>query len=299
MTSESTFDWMEGLARRLVYHAARRAPGELSERLKEEWLADMSERPQGLSRLRFAFGCHWATSIIMREHGGAAVPAVSAAVAPGNFGGYIQMAPGYSPRRTVTFIVVATLHAAVFAGLMLGLTAKFKKPTPPDFQTFVIEKRPPPVEVPKIADPDILNPVIDVRPPRDFHIEADQPIVPDEPKGDTTSTFKQQETAPLEPPHAVNRVPGAPGTGFPSTSDYYPDIAIRKGQQGSAAVNVCVDARGRLTSAPSILQSSGTETLDLAALRLAKAGSGHYRPTKEDGRPVESCYGFSIQFILK
>jgi TonB family protein len=208
------------------------------------------------------------------------------------------MGPSYSPRRTVTFILVASLHAAVFAGLILGLTAKLKKTTPPDFQTVIIDKRPPPVETPKIDKPDLSNPVIDASPPRDIHIEADPPVIPDEPKADATETLGR-EVAPPEPPHAAKRVSGAPGTGFPSTSDYYPDIAIRKGQQGSAAVNVCVDVKGRLTSSPSILQSSGTATLDQAALRLAKAGSGHYQPAKEDGRPIESCYGFLIQFILK
>ena len=72
MTSEKTFDWLEGLAQCLVHHAARRAPGPLSERLAEEWLADMSDRPPGIYRLRFALGCCWATSIIAREQIGRA-----------------------------------------------------------------------------------------------------------------------------------------------------------------------------------------------------------------------------------
>ena len=289
---------MEKLARSLVHHAARRAPGALSERLREEWLADMSERTEGFSRLRFALGCLWATSIIAREHRGATVPAVSAAVAPASLGGYIQMGPAYSPRRTVTFILVASLHAAVLGGLMLGLTATYIKATPQKFQTVIIDKPRPPLEAPTMAKPDITNAEIDLRPPPELRFEAD-PVIPRlVPEGDSTGAGTM---APPQdpPPHVVKRVQGAPGVGFPTASEYYPDPDIRRGRQGNAAVNVCVDARGWLTSSPSIIQSSGSATLDQAALRLAKAGSGHYQPSREDGRPVDSCYGFLIQFILK
>jgi TonB family protein len=291
---------MESLARRLIHHAARRAPGPLSERLAEEWLADLSERPQGFSRLRFAIGCCWATSIIAREHSGATAPAVTAVATPAFFGGYIQMGPAYSSRRTVTFILVASLHAAVFGGLMLGLTTQIKKAPPPNFQTRIIDRQPEPVPPPVMPQPKIANTSIDKatvdRLPRvDF-----EDTVPEEKApatvvlgGDNPDGLQQ------EPPHVVSRVQGAPGVGFPNTSDYYPDRDIRSGRQGASAVTVCVDAKGWLTSNPSILKSSGSSSLDQAALRLAKAGSGHFRPTTEDGRPVNACYGFEIQFVLK
>jgi hypothetical protein len=32
---------------------------------------------------------------------------------------------------------------------------------------------------------------------------------------------------------------------------------------------------------------------------LARAGSGHYRPTTEDGRPVTACYPIKIRFELR
>ncbi|TLY91210.1 MAG: energy transducer TonB, partial [Gammaproteobacteria bacterium] len=46
-------------------------------------------------------------------------------------------------------------------------------------------------------------------------------------------------------------------------------------------------------------RSSGSARLDDGALKLAHAGSGHYRPTTEDGRPVDSCYVFRIRFELR
>jgi TonB family protein len=100
-------------------------------------------------------------------------------------------------------------------------------------------------------------------------------------------------------PPTVNRVQGGPGIGFPSTDDFYPDASIRMAEKGAAIVKACVDGNGRLTSEPTIIESTGKSRLDEAALRLAKAGSGHYRATTENGRPVNSCYPFRIRFELR
>jgi hypothetical protein len=67
----------------------------------------------------------------------------------------------------------------------------------------------------------------------------------------------------------------------------------------AAIVQVCVDTRGRLTSDPVTLQGSGSFRLDEGALKPARAGSGHYRATTEDGRPVDSCYPFRVRFQLR
>jgi hypothetical protein len=60
-----------------------------------------------------------------------------------------------------------------------------------------------------------------------------------------------------------------------------------------------VDDKGRLTAVPTLAETSGSASLDEGALKLAKAGSGHYRATTEDGRPVSSCYQFRIRFNFK
>jgi hypothetical protein len=48
-----------------------------------------------------------------------------------------------------------------------------------------------------------------------------------------------------------------------------------------------------------IAESSGSPRLDESATRLSLAGSGHYRPTTEDGRPVDSCYVFRVRFVMR
>ena len=51
-------DWSCVIARRLIELAARRAPTGLSERLLEEWTADLTDHRGRMARLRFALGCY-------------------------------------------------------------------------------------------------------------------------------------------------------------------------------------------------------------------------------------------------
>jgi TonB family protein len=81
--------------------------------------------------------------------------------------------------------------------------------------------------------------------------------------------------------------------------DFYPPGSILAEETGAAAVRVCVDRNGRLTSDPLIVESSGYRRLDGGALALARAGSGHYRSTTEDGAPVSGCYAFRVRFELQ
>jgi TonB family protein len=108
-----------------------------------------------------------------------------------------------------------------------------------------------------------------------------------------------QPIPPETPTQIVQRLAGGPGAGFPETADFYPSASIRLGEEGISAVRVCVDQRGRLTSEPTTVNGSGSARLDEAALKLARAGSGHYRATTEDGQPVNSCYAFGVRFQLK
>src|SRR5262249_35449870 len=95
------------------------------------------------------------------------------------------------------------------------------------------------------------------------------------------------------------RVPGGPGTGFPTAAEHYPGPAKWLGEQGSAPVRVCVDPSGKLREAPTVAQSTGSPRLDAGAIELAWAGSGHYRPAKENGRAVASCFAFKVTFRLQ
>ena len=278
-----------GFAHWLICRAARGAPDSLSERLEEEWLAHMQSRPASLSRLTFALGCCWATKVIAHEHGIRLVASASPAVAARMT---VPSLRGFYARHSTTWLLVAALHVAVFYALIAGLR-NTAVPVEPPFQVR---------DVPAQLTRDKITPAPPVTakykdiviPPPEFlapggYDEADQIY------GRPTDPA----VAPVVLPHAVLRVPGGPGNGFPDTDDYYPPAAKRLEEQGISTVRVCVDAHGHLTSAPMLLQSAGSTRLDEGALQLARAGSGHYRASTEDGRAVDSCYGFRIRFQLK
>lgn len=290
--SQQKWGWSDALAGSLVRHAAHMTPSSLAARLEEEWLADLDERPSGSSRLRFALGCWWATRIISREHRPLSVPVASATRTAALIG--YQHPAGLFSRRTGILFLVVGLHAGVFYGVMTG---SIKLPTlvPQPLQVHNVEAPrpkvlppPPPKEFPKTTievppwipldpwkDPDGLAVVVkDPQPP---------PVIP-----------SQQL-----PPHEVQHVSGGPAAGFPDPDDYYPSAARRLEEQGVTTVRVCVDPNGKLTSAPTDVLSSGNPRLDEAALKLASAGSGHYRASTEDGRPVTSCYPFRVRFQIK
>ena len=79
-------------------------------------------------------------------------------------------------------------------------------------------------------------------------------------------------------------------------------IAAAAGSGGTPAVRpvelrVCADQAGRLSQDPTIVQSSGDPGLDQAAVRIAKSGSGNYRPAETlNGKPVSGCAQLSIRF---
>lgn len=82
---------------------------------------------------------------------------------------------------------------------------------------------------------------------------------------------------------------------MPSASRYYPKDAKQKGEEGSVVVQTCVDEKGKILGAPTIVSSSSYDSLDIGAIELAKAGK--YRPAQSEGRPLaESCVSFRVIF---
>lgn len=287
--------WLDGIAARLIRHAARKAPPTLSERLSEEWLADLSARSGTLSQLRFALGCCWATNVIAHEFG---APVGAAGAAAGNKTTVVGQA-GYVPsfsRRTMVILLIVGLHVLVVCVLATAIEApnSFKPIADRMHADFL------PQPVPRIPpslppDPRLTQFRPDVSPPK-------WPEPPPEPPTAIRDSVSQAPPAgPAGPasPKPGNRVLGGPGAGFPNADDFYPEASRRLGEKGITTVSVCVDGTGRLIGKPTVDRSSGSARLDESALRLAQAGSGHYRVTTEDGRPVSACYPFHVRFQLR
>ena len=282
-----------GFSERLVRHAAGSAPAHLRERLEEEWLADLQARHGRLSRLRFAVGCGWASRVIAVEH-----PKLALA----NAGhGRVPMGappPGGFTRRTSSLVVVLGLHAGIFYAAWSNLSQTQKSPPVPPLN---IKDIPAPAREPFRPDDAVDLTQIrltNIHEPTEFPFEKLPPVTwgDSPPEGDLGR--------PLDPPiepvqHVAVRVTGAPAAGFPNVDDFYPATSIRTNEQGTVAVRVCVNQHGRLDGDASVLQSSGSVNLDAAALKVARAGSGHYRPTTEDGRAVASCFAYALRFQIR
>lgn len=277
----------------LVSRAARHAPPELAARLEEEWLADLSARRSALSQFAFALGCGWATQVIAHD------AIVLGANARGVLGGQAalsafapaELSPG-SNRSTVVMLVLA-LHVVVIYAFLVGIIPPLHPDPPPTIITATMSHDPttptrtPPGPVVDTTWQHTLDPLDPGRLVISFTQEA------------PPNTGDLQIGSGVEHPQAIARVLGGPGIGFPNTDSYYPAGARRDGETGAVGVRVCVDERGRLQSDPTIADTSGSARLDQGALALARAGSGHYRSTTEDGKPVSSCYAYRVRFQIR
>jgi TonB family protein len=286
--------WLDQSAVRMIRHAARRVPAPLQERLEEEWLADCAQRSGALSRLRLAIGCYWATNLIAREH---AVSALAAAGGARSLSAYLQQDFLFLSRRTPVLAVIIGAHVLVFLALTAGLVPKAIVSHPPRTTGEVIIPQPQtPVERSESAPSPKFTPSR-IRVPEPAGFVAPEPTLPDGPSLDV-AVGPQPGQPPLPPP-SMTRILGGPGNAFPNAAEFYPPAARRLGETGAAIVSVCVNALGQLASEPTLTQSSGSLKLDGGALRLAKAGSGHYRATTENGQAVSSCFPMRVRFQLK
>jgi TonB family protein len=287
----------------LIHQAAHRAPENLTSRLEEEWLADLESRSTALSRLRFAVGCCWATLVIANDYPRSRVAAASAASTVAPTGGFITLADRnfrYFSLRSATLFLIAGLHAALFFGLITTFSHMRAAAVPPNLQNQQVDPVPPVKEhfspsASEFNDWTIHVPKTVVEPPPRIEFDVDV-------TGDGLATPREMPTEPPlpeTPRHIAQQVAGGPGAGFPDTAEFYPSLSIHLGEEGISTVQVCVDRKGRLTSDPTTAKGSGSARLDEAARKLARAGSGHYRASTEDGQPVNSCYAFGVRFQLR
>jgi TonB family protein len=295
--NRSTPSLLLGVSHWLIHRAAGRAPESLSQRLQEEWLADLAMRTSAISRLRFALGCCWATGIIAFEHRSSSLPVSNRAIEGEFMRVFAHHDPGYFSRRSGTLFLVASLHAILLYGIVTALSHTHAGSIPAPLQNKRLEDLHPKPLPPSIPQPQLDKPKIEaVIPEVQF-----PPDVDPRPEALTAEVVPELRPAPSlsSPPHVARQVQGGPGSGFPNPDDFYPSLARHMEEQGAATVRVCVDANGRLAADPTLLQGTGSTRLDDGALKLARAGSGHYRATTEDGRPISSCYPLRIRFQLK
>jgi protein TonB len=205
---------------------------------------------------------------------------------------YVQDSTFFTRRGAVLAAIIG-LHVFVIWALASGLAHKALELVAPPISADIVEEvkkqdLPPPPPPPELERPPVEVPPPDVN--IDIPVETNTTAIQD-------VTDKPVVHAP--PPKAsVPSTPLALAKGFPNVDDYYPGSARRLGQEGTALVNVCVGPDGKLSKEPTIEKSSGTASLDEAAMKLAHAGSGRFKPATVEGKPVEACTKLPVKFKL-
>jgi protein TonB len=200
-------------------------------------------------------------------------------------------------RRMSVLAGIVVFHVLLGYGLVSGLARKVVEVIAPPLETDLIEELAQEDKPPPPPPPQMERPPVEVPPPE---VSIDIPMDAPPTTAITNVTDRPMPPAPPPPPPA----PAGPtvkakidARRFPSSEDYYPASAKRLGQQGSPAVRVCVGPNGRLVGEPTISGSSGIESLDQGAIKLAKAG--RYIAAQTNGQPVEDCFSFRVKFELK
>jgi protein TonB len=197
-------------------------------------------------------------------------------------------------RRGAVLLAIIGLHVFVIWALASGLARRAIELVAPPITADIVEDIKKQDLPPPPPPPELERPPVEVPPP---DVTIDMPV-------ETTSTAIVDVTDKpvVRPPPPRPSIPGTPlgqGRGFPNSEDFYPSGARRLGQEGISTVSVCVGPDGKLSKEPSVEKSSGTASLDEAALKLVHAASGHFKPATQEGKPIEACGKLPIRFTLK
>lgn len=206
---------------------------------------------------------------------------------------YLQEARGLS-RRGVALGGIIALHISVIYMFASGLAIKLLPLPPTEVLATVTQTVRPPETAPNLMPPALTRIVVDPPPDPGF----------DPPKDDSATTIERIPLVVLTPPQVPVATKEAPPAirvlgqnRFPNSEDYYPPDLRREGVQGATIVRACVGENGRLSSRPSVEQSSGNSRLDAGAIKVAEAG--RYAKSVQGTNPVPNCFRVRVGFQMR
>ena len=92
-------------------------------------------------------------------------------------------------------------------------------------------------------------------------------------------------------------VPAAAGAGVAAMPAAAGAVPAAARADDRVDLRVCADEAGTLTQDPTVVHSSGDARLDEAARKIARAGSGNYRPVPSvNGKAASGCAQITIRF---
>ncbi|HEY3638474.1 MAG TPA: energy transducer TonB [Rhizomicrobium sp.] len=204
-----------------------------------------------------------------------------------------------SSHRFVSVGLVALFHLIAIYALATGLVQNLMLKLPTEFKAEVIppkeqNKPPPPPPPPELQ-----------KPPPPF-VPAPEINIQTESSGPTITTQSKVATPPPTPTPHVEAPPKPAGITAPVSlksshncaDRFYPPIAVRLNQQGTARVRVTVSADGQVTDAK-VVGSSGSDSLDAASIKCVMSSSwGGYKPALENGSAIAAQTEVAIQWKL-
>ncbi|NBU25680.1 MAG: energy transducer TonB [Gammaproteobacteria bacterium] len=199
-----------------------------------------------------------------------------------------------NPRRVMVLGAIIAFHLLLVYGLVTGLARKVVQVVIPPLQTDLIEEIKPEDKPPPPPPPQMERPPVEVPPPD---------VVIDIPMETNTTAISNVTDKPQPPPPPVQAerkvvrvAPKLDTRRSPSTDEFYPASARRAEIEGVTTVRVCVGPDGKVSGEPSVTNSSGTTSLDEAAVKWARRA--RFSPGTEDGTPAEMCTQFNVRFKL-
>jgi protein TonB len=198
--------------------------------------------------------------------------------------------------RAILFLGIVALHAVLGYFLSHGLmqaTVQLLKPTMEG--VIVPDDRPPPKPPERVIEEPKLQPTM----PFEVPVPDDVELVEPAETAFVGATAETQDpvagvSQPITPVEAPLRLVGR--NVFPNADSYYPAADRRMEVEGTALVRACVDDNAKLDGAPVIETSSGSKSLDNAALRVAR--DARYARSMRGEAPVPNCHRFRVTFSL-
>jgi periplasmic protein TonB len=206
---------------------------------------------------------------------------------------YVQDSTFFTRRGAVLAAIIG-LHVFLIWALASGLARRAMELVAPPISADIVEEVKKQDLPPPPPPPELERPPVEVPPP-DVNIEI--PV-----ETQSTAIVDVTDKPVVRPPPPKASVAGTAlgqGKGFPNPDDFYPSSAQRLGQTGLATVHICVGPDGKLSEEPHVEKSSGTASLDEAAIKFVKAASGRFKPATEEGKPVTRCAPLPVRFTLK
>jgi protein TonB len=199
-----------------------------------------------------------------------------------------------APFSTRVTGVTATLLVGAAAGyvLLTGFGAVIVKAVQRPMTVVSLAPPPPPPAEQKLPPPkDDLISTTTLE-----HVEPLPPqlpvfVIPDTPPIDWKWTTV--DPPPIHPPPPTHMPVRMAPKMKPMDPPPYPPSEIRAGSQGTTALELCVDARGRVTSA-TLARSSGHDVLDKAALKWVR--DARFAPATVDGAAQPVC-GHPVEYV--